>query len=137
MFLNMKTYSVEPEFGERCIVKLEDPLADGNFADIGAALLFISPPGDCVLVGVLQQDMSALNILFHWTKDGTLNITDEGKNLAGFCIILLVLALLFSSRCTKRSIISETEIQQKNQRWEDNSQNHLVGMIRTFIQQLY
>lgn len=71
MFLNTKAYSVEPEFGERCIVKLKDPLPDGNFADIGAALLFISPPGGCVLVGVLQQDMSALNILFYWIKGGT------------------------------------------------------------------
>lgn len=67
----MKTYSVEPEFGERRIVKLKDPLADGNFTDIGAALLFISPPGSCIRVGVLQKVERTLKVLLHGAKDGT------------------------------------------------------------------
>lgn len=59
---------------------------------------------------------------------------DESENLAGFCVILLFLCLLFSSRCMKGGVVSETEIQQKNQRWENNTQNHLVEMIRTVKQ---
>ena len=55
-----------------------------------------------------------------------ISIMDERKNLAGFGVVILVLSILFSSGCKKGDVISETEIQQKNQRWEDDSQNHLV-----------
>lgn len=50
-----ETYSVEPEFGEGCIIKLKDPFANGDFADINASLLFISLARICISVRVLQH----------------------------------------------------------------------------------
>lgn len=58
----MKTYSIEPEFGERCIVKLKEPFANGDSADISAALLFIPLSGSCISIRVLQHN--AKNALF-------------------------------------------------------------------------
>lgn len=129
----MKTYGVEPEFRERCIVKLKEPLADGNFADISASLLFISLSGSCIRVGVLQPGRFSLKRSASVDNGQHINIMDESKNLAGFGVVILVLSILFSSGCMKRDVISETEIQQKNQWWEDDSQNHLVEIIQTLI----
>lgn len=50
------TYSVEPEFGERCIVKLEKPFANGDFANFSAALLFISLSGSCISIRFLRSN---------------------------------------------------------------------------------
>lgn len=58
-------------------------------------------------------------------------------NLAGFGVVILVLSILFSSGCMKGDVISETEIQQKNQWWEDDSQNHLVEIIQTLMYHLF
>lgn len=58
---------------------------------------------------------------------------DESKNLAGFGLVILVLSIHFASRCMKGDVISETEIQQKNQWWEDDSQDHLVEIIQTVM----
>lgn len=59
---------------------------------------------------------------------------DESKNLAGFVVVILVFSNLFSSRCTKRGVLSETEIHQKNQWWEDDSHNYLVEISKTFME---
>lgn len=58
---------------------------------------------------------------------------NESKNLAGFGLVILVLSILFSSRGMKGDVISETEIQQKNQWWQDDSQDHLVEIIQTVM----
>lgn len=47
------------------------------------------------------------------------------RDLAGFCIFVLVFSLFFASRCLKGSIISNTEIQQQNKKWKYDSQNNL------------
>lgn len=58
---------------------------------------------------------------------------DGSKNLAGFGVVILVLSIDFSSRCMKGDVIPETEVQQKNQWWEDDSQNHLVEIMQTLM----
>lgn len=50
------TYCVEPEFGEWCIIKLKEPFANGDFADISAALFFIPLSGGCVSIRVLKHN---------------------------------------------------------------------------------
>lgn len=49
------TYSVEPEFGERRIVKLIQPSPNGNFANISVAFLLVTLPGSCISAGILKQ----------------------------------------------------------------------------------
>lgn len=61
---------------------------------------------------------------------------DESNNLAGFVVVILVFSILFSSRCTKRGVVPETEIHQKNQWWEDDSHNHLVEISQTLMEHL-
>ena len=66
------TYSVEPEFGERCIVKLKEPFADGDFADITATLFFIPLSGGCI-ISVLKQECKVFVSAYHFslvTKEG-------------------------------------------------------------------
>lgn len=52
-----ETYSVEPEFGEWCVVKLKEPFANGDFANISTALLFVSLSGSCISIRVLQHNI--------------------------------------------------------------------------------
>ena len=42
------THSVEPEFGEGSVVKLKEPFANRDFADVRATLLFVSLSGSCI-----------------------------------------------------------------------------------------
>lgn len=50
------TYSVEPEFGEWCIIKLKEPLSNGDFAYMSVALFFIPLSGSCIIIRVLKHN---------------------------------------------------------------------------------
>lgn len=49
------THSVEPEFGERRVVKLKQPSPNGNFANVSAAFLLVPLPGSCISAGILKR----------------------------------------------------------------------------------
>lgn len=115
-----ETYSVEPEFGEWRIVKLKEPFANGDFSDIMAALLFIPFTGSCICVWVLQHNITrsvSANCCSFLTKhiNGIRKMNESDKfsvNLAGLCIVVLVLSIFFISSCVIGCIISKTEIKQ-------------------------
>lgn len=66
-----ETYSVEPELGEWCIVKLKEPFANGDFADISVALFFIPLSGSCISIRVLQHNIKCSSYNFSLrTKKG-------------------------------------------------------------------
>lgn len=50
-------------------------------------------------------------------------------DLAGFCVIIFVFSLFFACRCLIGGVVSETEIQQQDQRRKDDSQNNLSKII--------
>lgn len=60
-----ETYSVEPEFGEWRVIKLKEPFANGDFADISAALLFIPLSGSCIIIRVLQHNNKHFVSAYH------------------------------------------------------------------------
>ncbi len=111
-----ETYCVEPEFGEWCIIKLKEPFANGDFANISAALFLIPLSGSCVSIRVLKHNSEIVVSTYHFSlltkKDISRACVKDSGNLAGFCIILLVFSLFFASRCRIGCIISKTEIQQ-------------------------
>lgn len=51
-----ETYGIEPEFGEWRIIKLKEPFANGDFADISVALLFVPLSGGCIIIRVLHNN---------------------------------------------------------------------------------
>lgn len=59
-----ETYCVEPEFGEGRIIKLKEPFANWDFADISATFLFIPLSGSCISIRVLQHN-SKLSVSAH------------------------------------------------------------------------
>ena len=48
-------HRVEPELGEGRVIELKVAFSDGDLADVGASLFFVSFPRHSVIVGVLER----------------------------------------------------------------------------------